>query len=314
MKSRKCIFTILLITVFLSLYGCGQRETGSDLPNTASPSLTITASPSPTPGGGTVTPTDIPAFTATPTAVTTEAPTATPTAVTTRPPTQTPFPPFDDPAANNYSAEEIISYFYEVVLNAEYYTGSDNLLLRKWEKPIRYSLEGQMTPEDVKTFRRLEQTLNEIPGFPGFSAAGNPSESNLTIRFLPRDEYNQMAEDRIGDTNTDGYATAWFMNDIYYVGEIGISTDTEQDARNTVILEETIQSLGLFNDSYAYEDSIFYQGYTIPQWPLDIDWILVKLLYRPEFIPGMTPEEVRPILEDLLSTCTGERENIPPEP
>ena len=120
------------------------------------------------------------------------------------------------------------------------------------------------------------------------------------LRFLPGDEYVKYALERIGDENTDGYATGWYSGFAYFEGEVGICSDIDRETKNSVILEEIVQCMGIFNDSYTYPDSLFYQGFNTPQWPTDMDWLMVQLLYREELKPGMNEEEVTAVLRGLL--------------
>ena len=71
--------------------------------------------------------------------------------------------------------------------------------------------------------------------------------------------------------------------------------------RDTVIMEEMIQSLGLANDSPDYEESLFYDGWTTPAEPAAIDWALVKLLYHPSVKVGMPKNEAMQVVRELLS-------------
>lgn len=199
-----------------------------------------------------------------------------------------------------YSAEEIISYFNETVMSSEYYDGDEPECLRKWQAPISYFLEGNITEEDLALIEKLTGALNEIVGFPGIHAAADERDANLIIRILPTDEYTEYALERIGDANTDGYATGWYSGHVYSQGEVGICDDIDRETKNSVILEEIIQCMGIFNDSYTYPDSLFYQGFNTPQWPTDMDWLMVQLLYRPEVEPGMTDEETTAVLRGLL--------------
>lgn len=199
-----------------------------------------------------------------------------------------------------YSAEEIISYFLETVMHSEYYEGDEPELLRKWEIPILLYVEGDTTLEDMNLIILLINALNEIPGYPGIQLLDNAEEANLIVRFLPGDEYIEYALERIGDENTDGYATGWYSDYSYFEGEVGICSDIDRETKNSVILEEIIQCMGIFNDSYTYPDSLFYQGFNTPQWPTDMDWLMVQLLYREELEPGMTEEEVTAVLRGLL--------------
>ena len=156
-----------------------------------------------------------------------------------------------------------------------------------------------MTEADHIIFEQLVTALNKIPYFPGMSHAQDKEDTNLVIRFLEDDEYNHYSYQHVSEYS-DGYATCWFHSNYYWYGEIGIRTSISQNTRNAVILEEVIQSLGLLNDSYLHEDSIFYQGFNEPQWPTDLDFLLVKLLYHPEIKPGLTYPHCVPLIRRIL--------------
>jgi hypothetical protein len=54
----------------------------------------------------------------------------------------------------------------------------------------------------------------------------------------------------------------------------------EDDAQKHLLREELTQSLGLFNDSYKYDNSIFYQGWTTTTEYAPIDRELIDMLYN----------------------------------
>ena len=51
-------------------------------------------------------------------------------------------------------------------------------------------------------------------------------------------------------------------------------------AQRHLLREELTQSLGLFNDTYDYPNSMFYQGWTETTKYADIDVKLIKMLYN----------------------------------
>jgi hypothetical protein len=55
---------------------------------------------------------------------------------------------------------------------------------------------------------------------------------------------------------------------------------TELDAQKHLLREELTQSLGLFNDSYKYENSIFQQRWTTTTEYADIDKKIIQILYN----------------------------------
>ena len=65
----------------------------------------------------------------------------------------------------------------------------------------------------------------------------------------------------------------------------------DQQTRNSVILEEIYNGLGLTQDTILREDSIIYSGYSEPQALTPMDELLLKLLYHPTLRCGMTKEE-----------------------
>ena len=69
--------------------------------------------------------------------------------------------------SENYSVEDVIKYFDEVVLDSEYSSGDgDVTLVQKWEGPIYYVMEGH-SEKDRLILEGLFDELNKIDGFPG---------------------------------------------------------------------------------------------------------------------------------------------------
>ena len=95
--------------------------------------------------------------------------------------------------------------------------------------------------------------------------------------------------------NTRGDGEIW-------EAKIGIDTVlTDQLSRNHLLREELTQSFGLGNDSYKYEDSMFYQGWTLTQEYSKIDQKIIALLYSDDIMPGMTNDEIDEILKPRIT-------------
>jgi hypothetical protein len=65
---------------------------------------------------------------------------------------------------------------------------------------------------------------------------------------------------------------------LMYVDVTRASND--ENAQKHLLREELTQSLGLFNDSYKYDNSIFYQGWTTTTEYDPIDRELIDMLYN----------------------------------
>ncbi len=206
--------------------------------------------------------------------------------------------------SKGYSSEEIIKYFGDVALQTEFAGSTNNSdLLRRWGEPIRCFIYGEPTSEDLLLIDSLFEELNSISGFVGIGITDKAEDANVRVHFVAGEEYDTLASQYVRGSS-DGFATCWYYTDsnLYYEAEVGICMDVTQTTRNSVILEELVQMLGLLNDSYLYADSIFYQSFNEPQWPSDLDWIMVQLLYHPSIKPGITYEECAELLPHILYT------------
>lgn len=193
--------------------------------------------------------------------------------------------------------EDVITYFNEVCLDAEFVTSGDPSKLQRWEQPIRYIIYGEPTEEDLQYLHRFSQWLNTIVGFPGISETNSAVEANLRIHFCsPSELLNIMGNHYAG---LDGAVAFWYDNDRIYDGVICCRTDLDQNLRNSVILEEVYNCLGPVQDSALREDSIIYAGFSQPQQLTAIDELLLRLLYDPAMQCGMNAEECQAVIRKL---------------
>lgn len=266
MNNATRFFLLLLCAALLA--GCGKQEITPTVPPTdAAPSETavpVTEAPVPE------------------TTPATEAPT---------------LPPHSELYIENLSVEDVLLYFNEVVLDAEYFDSGDPSLVQKWTVPISYIIHGTSTDEDRNTLVGFADWLNTIDGFPGISETTDPAEANLRIHFCDQEEMlTLMGEDYIG---VDGAVTFWYENHEIYDAIICIRTDLDQHLRNSVILEELYNGLGPVQDTWLRPDSIITAEFSTPQELTEIDELLLKLLYHPGILCGMDAAECEAVIRQL---------------
>ena len=197
------------------------------------------------------------------------------------------------------SVENVISYYNEVVLDAEFSSGSGNAsLVQKWVSPIYYIVNGSPTQADLDVLYDYVQWLNSIPGFPGMVETKADAQADLRINFCT---YSQMIN-ILGNNfyGCDGGVTFWYngQNQIYQEN-ICIRNDISQTVRNSVILEEIYNGLGPVQDTWLRTDSIIYAGYSEPQSLTEIDELLLKLLYDPQIKCGMNAAQCETVIRKL---------------
>lgn len=245
----------------------------------------------------------------TPTTITTTAPVEESTVPTTAPveetapPTTAPMEPsVTEPAHSalyipGVDVEDVILWFNEVCLAAEFVNSGDPSFLQKWDTTIYYCVHGNPTEENLSVLNSFARWLNSLEGFPGIYETTDPLEANLAIHFCTQEEMHS----RIGDwtSGLDGAVTFWYNDDRIYDATICVRNDLNQYLRNSVILEELYNGLGPVQDTSLRYDSLIYAGYSEPQELTQIDELILRLLYHPDMKCGMDSAQCEEVIRKL---------------
>ncbi|MEM9246383.1 MAG: DUF2927 domain-containing protein [Cyanobacteria bacterium P01_F01_bin.153] len=186
-----------------------------------------------------------------------------------------------------------LDYFETIAFGSEFSQSSPVRRVRKWTKNLRISVQGQPTRQDRQMLNRIIGELNELVARDGIRLELTETNPNVWILIVPHRKFAEYEPSYVPG-NLGFFYTWWNGNMELVRSRILISSDRiSQEERNHLIREELTQSLGLMNDSWAYQDSTFYQGWTRTQNYSEIDRDLVRILYDPRVKPGQTPTQVR---------------------
>ena len=198
------------------------------------------------------------------------------------------------------SVDRVFGWFKEVCLDAEFTYGGDASLVQKWTVPIRYTVTGTPTAEDITFLEDVCRQLNTVQGFPGIAPAEEPHLANLDVAFCTGEEL----VDTLGETfTTDFYGGTrfWYDNNAIYRSTICIRNDIDQRTRNTVIIEEIYNQLGPVQDTDTRKDSVIYQHSNENSVMSDVDLLILQLLYHPDIQCGMSADECERIINGLIN-------------
>ena len=212
-------------------------------------------------------------------------------------PTDPPKPEHSPLYIPGIAVEDVILYFDEVCLDAEFSSSGNPDLVQKWDIPIYYEIQGDCTEEDLAALNGFVAWLNTIEGFPGMYEADDPVHTNLTIHFCTEDDLLMILGDNF--YGCDAGVTFWYEDNAIYAATICYRDDLDQELRNSVILEEIYNGLGPVQDSDLRPDSIIYSGFSQPQSLTEIDELILKLLYHPDILCGMNAEECEAVIREL---------------
>ena len=201
-----------------------------------------------------------------------------------------------------YTRMQTYRYFKEIALMDEGMNYKD--VVRKWVTPIRFYVDGEPDELIEEVLQNLIEKLNAVEGFPGITRVYNKEEANLIGCFYNDEDFLEYAHSGTHrasksvygmthvETNENDYT---IQSAIFYV-----RTSLEDVRRRHVTSEELIQSLGMENDSYAFQDSLFYQLYNEVQGPNELDWTVLRILYHPLIQPGMNFNQCLPVLATII--------------
>ncbi len=202
--------------------------------------------------------------------------------------------PTDDappPIAIEYTKKQL-AYFKAIVFGTEF--GDSDPVIRKWKEDVRIVVHGKPTEKDLATLDKVIADLNGLIDTINVSIV--ESDGNADIYFAPESKFHAITDNYV-PVNMGYFSIWWDGSGNLYRSQILISTTgVTQEERSHLIREELTQSLGLAQDTFDYEDSMFYQGWTTTQRFSTIDEAIIKMLYRPDIVTGMSRKQAVAVL------------------
>ena len=227
-----------------------------------------------------------------------------------------------------YSDNDILRNFERIAFYDEYTRNSGGqkdgiteVRLRKWLDPIRIGVEfgdsvsDEQRGTDRKIVRDYVERLADITSHP--ISFGGPS--NFHVMFMGLDDRDyavgrileivpNINPSSLGFVRTLPRSVHCIVVTFANVGDefvyrraiALIKAEHPVLLRRSCIHEEIAQGLGLANDSLRARPSIFNDNYEFALLTTH-DEMLLRLLYNPLLTPGMSADEVRPILRELIT-------------
>lgn len=201
--------------------------------------------------------------------------------------------------AEGYTPEQILSYFAGIAFGSEY--GGYRGTLCKWEDEIALWIDGEYGEDEVAVVADLMDRLNGIDGFPGIRYAETEAAANFRLHFVMQGDLTDYFGERAETSSGMSQFSFQKSTGIILEAQAGVASNiTPENAKMSVICEELLQSLGLTSDSYAFPESVFYEGYNGSVRPAPIDWALLEILYHETITPGMAYGEAMEAAAFLL--------------
>ncbi|MDO5605623.1 MAG: DUF2927 domain-containing protein [Paracoccus sp. (in: a-proteobacteria)] len=234
----------------------------------------------------------------------------------------------DDGRTIPVDADTLARNFIAIALHDEYTRKGAELVaqtrpsrLRRWSQPVRVAVEfGASIPPAARTRDRAEvQAFTErLARVTGHDIASTPGAGNFTVMFLSEDERRRIGPrlsalipgipagdiEAIQALPPQAYCTVFAYSlgasPLYSDAVAIIRAELPARLRSSCIHEELAQGMGLANDSPAARPSIFNDDEEFALLTSH-DEMLLKMLYDPRLIPGMTVEAASPVVHRIAA-------------
>lgn len=182
--------------------------------------------------------------------------------------------------SKEYTTDEV-EYFEEITQSTEF--GGKTNKITKWETDVNIFVVGQKSTVLMSELNRIVKELNGIIDPININIVNNRANANYIICFGSQYDYHKI--DPTSKPYTNGN---WGLFGVSCRGKVitggsmyvDVVRCNSLDGQKHLLREELTQSLGLFNDSYKYKNSIFQQEWTETTEYAPIDVTIIEMLYN----------------------------------
>ena len=202
---------------------------------------------------------------------------------------------------------ELINYFNEVALNAEYDESPNRIT--KWTEPMKVFIykEKELSHEVSIVKNTIEKINSLVQDEFHIQITDDPKKCNTIIFLTEREKLEPFLPTLFEniETGINGLAEIGFDLETFQITDAKIFIDILQpkESIETTILEEITQSIGLMNDSEKYPDSVFYENkldsiVTVEYSKMDME--IIQMLYHPKMKPGLDFKKAKEVIKQIL--------------
>ena len=190
-------------------------------------------------------------------------------------------------------------YFLEVGLGAEF--GGAEPVLRKWSTDVRIFVPNRQYPHLNEELERILKELNDLSESIVLYEVAAEEEANFVVFLGDKDTYVSKYEPNAANYVNGNLGLFWvywtssqrIVKGSMYVDVFRVS---DSECQKHLLREEITQGLGLMNDSFEYDNSIFYQKWTCGADYAPVDREVIRYILHPQLKAGMNREEVEEVL------------------
>ncbi len=212
-------------------------------------------------------------------------------------------------ARTTFSDAEIAAGFFKIAFGAELHRAGRVDVIRKYDGPIRIHIDDRGRPDRrgavLKTVADIKKHIAGLDiDVASERAAANFHVTLVRERDFPRairQIYGEGAARRILKSLEPQCLSGFRKDTAFRItrSEVILVTDVDDFTFYDCAYEEMLQALGPINDDASVPWSMFNDDVQMGYFDV-YDQYLLNILYHPRIRPGMTRDEVRRLMPDIL--------------
>jgi hypothetical protein len=208
-----------------------------------------------------------------------------------------------------FTDAEIIDGFYRIVFGAEFHVSGSVDRIRKYEKPVRVLADSRAKPDRRKQVENVVDDIRSKIRHLDIAMADSSKEANITVTLVRdrdiektiRKFYGREQAARIVKSLEPQCLSGFRKDELFRIerSDVIVVVDAGEFIFRDCIYEELLQALGPINDDDDLPWTMFNDEVQMGFFGI-YDQYLLNILYDPRIRAGMTKDQVKELLPQIL--------------
>jgi Protein of unknown function (DUF2927) len=210
----------------------------------------------------------------------------------------------------SFTDSEIIDGFFKTAFGAEYHLAGRVDRIRKYDVPVRVFADGASRPERKAQLARVVADIGQRVQHLDIAMAASSDEANVVVNLVRDRDLSRTISDFYGSerareirASLDPQCLSGFRkNEKFEIqhSDVILTFDSGDFIFLDCAYEELLQSLGPINDTSSVPWTMFNDNVSMGFFDV-YDQYILNVLYDPRIKAGMTVEEVKAVLPEVLA-------------
>lgn len=208
-----------------------------------------------------------------------------------------------------FTDHEILDGFFKIAFGAEYHLAGRVDRIRKYDGPVRVFAEGVNRADRKAQLARVVTDIARRVRHLDIAMTDSADEANVTVRLVRDRNLNRTITALYGarrareiHTSLDPQCLSGFRkNETFEIehSDVILTVDNGDFVFLDCAYEELLQSLGPINDTSSVPWTMFNDDVQMGFFDI-YDQYILNILYDPRIKPGMTVQETRAVLPQVM--------------